>query len=111
MSLKVNGEAFDEAMASIQKNEYMAVLFYASWCSFSSIFKPRFSTLSSMYPQIKHMMVEQSSAMPRWVFLIYVLSSCTFCSLESEFCLFPKLMLGTHTIQLHLIVECDSLGV
>ncbi|KAH6813850.1 hypothetical protein C2S51_022868 [Perilla frutescens var. frutescens] len=61
---EVNGEAFDKAMASIQKNEYMAVLFYASWCPFSSIFKPRFSTLSSMYPQIKHMMVEQSSAMP-----------------------------------------------
>ncbi|XP_057781129.1 5'-adenylylsulfate reductase-like 5 isoform X2 [Salvia miltiorrhiza] len=51
-------------MASIRKNEYMAVLFYASWCPFSSIFKPKFSTLSSMYPQIKHVMVEQSSAMP-----------------------------------------------
>lgn len=64
LPIQVNGEAFDKAMASIQKNEYMAVLFYASWCPFSSIFKPRFSTLSSMYPQIKHMMVEQSSAMP-----------------------------------------------
>lgn len=62
--IQVTGEAFDKAMAAIQKNEYMAVLFYASWCPFSNIFKPRFSTLSAMYPQIKHMMIEQSSAMP-----------------------------------------------
>lgn len=62
--IQVNGEVFDKAMASIQKNEFMAVLFYASWCPFSRIFKPRISTLSSMYPQMKHMMVEQSSAMP-----------------------------------------------
>lgn len=111
MSLKVNGEAFDKAMASIQKNEYMAVLFYASWCPFSSIFKPRFSTLSSMYPQIKHMMVEQSSAMPRWVFLIYVFFMYIFVLWNPNFAYFLKKMLGTHTIQLHLIVECDSLGV
>ncbi|KAG6411872.1 hypothetical protein SASPL_124525 [Salvia splendens] len=63
---QVNGEALDKAIASIRKNEYMAVLFYAPWCPFSSIFKPRFSILSSMYPQIKHVMIEQSSAMPRY---------------------------------------------
>ncbi|KAL1565712.1 5-adenylylsulfate reductase-like, variant 2 [Salvia divinorum] len=62
--IQVNGEALDKAIASIRKNEYMAVLFYAPWCRFSSIFKPRFSILSSMYPQIKHVMIEQSSAMP-----------------------------------------------
>lgn len=72
MSLKVDGESFEEAISSSQKNEYTAVLFYASWCPFSNIFQSKFSTLSSIYPQIKHLMVEQSSAMPRWVFLVKV---------------------------------------
>ncbi|KAK4492215.1 hypothetical protein RD792_003015, partial [Penstemon davidsonii] len=64
MSFKVDGESFERAVSSSQKNEYTAVLFYASWCPFSSEFYSKFSTLSSMYPQIKHLMVEQSSAMP-----------------------------------------------
>ncbi|PIN00850.1 Thioredoxin [Handroanthus impetiginosus] len=62
--IQVDGESFEKAMSSGQKDEYTAVLFYASWCPFSSIFVSKFSTLSSMYPQIKHLMVEQSSAMP-----------------------------------------------
>ncbi|KAI3461895.1 hypothetical protein Pfo_018558 [Paulownia fortunei] len=62
--VQVDGESFEKAMSSNQKNEYTAVLFYASWCPFSSIFRSKFFTLSSMYPQIKHIMVEQSSAMP-----------------------------------------------
>ncbi|KAK6147931.1 hypothetical protein DH2020_018843 [Rehmannia glutinosa] len=64
MSLKVDGESFEKAMSSSQKNEYTAVMFYASWCPFSSIFQSKFSTLSSIYPQIKHTMVEKSSATP-----------------------------------------------
>ncbi|KAL0369939.1 UNVERIFIED_CONTAM: 5'-adenylylsulfate reductase-like 5 [Sesamum angustifolium] len=60
----VDGESFENAVNSGPKNEYTAVLFYASWCPFSSIFQSKFSTLSSMYPQIKHLMVEQSSVMP-----------------------------------------------
>ncbi|KAG8371763.1 hypothetical protein BUALT_Bualt13G0122100 [Buddleja alternifolia] len=61
--IKVDGESFEKAMSSTQKNEYNAILFYASWCPFSSIFQSKFSILSSMFPQIKHLMVEQSSAM------------------------------------------------
>ncbi|XP_011089719.1 5'-adenylylsulfate reductase-like 5 isoform X1 [Sesamum indicum] len=68
--IQVDGDSFENAVNSGSKNEYTAVLFYASWCPFSSVFQSKFSTLSSMYPQIKHLMVEQSSAMPRWVFLI-----------------------------------------
>lgn len=62
--IQVDGDSFEKAVSSSQKNEYTAVLFYASWCPFSSIFQSKFSTLSSMYPQVKHMMVEKSSAMP-----------------------------------------------
>ncbi|KAL1557432.1 5'-adenylylsulfate reductase-like 5 [Salvia divinorum] len=62
--IQVNEESLEIAMSSIQDNEYTAVLFYASWCPFSSIFQSRFSTLSSMYPQIKHIMVDQTSVLP-----------------------------------------------
>ncbi|XP_073300911.1 5'-adenylylsulfate reductase-like 5 [Primulina huaijiensis] len=63
-AIQVDGELFESVMSSTQKNVYTAVLYYASWCPFSSIFRSKFSTLSSMYPQIKHLMVEQSSAVP-----------------------------------------------
>ncbi|KAG8387376.1 hypothetical protein BUALT_Bualt02G0014900 [Buddleja alternifolia] len=62
--IQVDGESFEIAMSSSHKNEYTAVLFYASWCPFSSTFQAKFSTLSYMYPQIKHLMVEQTSALP-----------------------------------------------
>lgn len=62
--IQVDGESFESALSSIQNNEYTAVLFFASWCPFSSIFQSRFSTLSIMYPQIKHIMVEQTSVLP-----------------------------------------------
>ncbi|KAH6759665.1 hypothetical protein C2S51_016614 [Perilla frutescens var. frutescens] len=62
--IQVNGESLESAMSSIRNNEYAAVLFYASWCPFSSIFQSSFSTLSSMYPQIKHIMVDQTSVLP-----------------------------------------------
>ncbi|PIN18629.1 Thioredoxin [Handroanthus impetiginosus] len=63
--IQVDGESLERAVSSTQKNEYIAVLFYASWCPFSSIFQSKFSTLSSMYPHIKHLMVEQTSVLPR----------------------------------------------
>ncbi|GFP92461.1 5'-adenylylsulfate reductase-like 5 [Phtheirospermum japonicum] len=62
--IQVDGETFERTMSSSRKNEYTAVLFYASWCPFSGIFRSKFSTLSSMYPQIKHVMVEQASVVP-----------------------------------------------
>ncbi|XP_051143612.1 5'-adenylylsulfate reductase-like 5 [Andrographis paniculata] len=62
--VQVDGESFEKIVSSSKKNSYIAVLFYASWCPFSSMFQSNFATLSSMYPQIEHLMVEQSSAMP-----------------------------------------------
>lgn len=62
--IEVNGESLDKVLSSNQMNEYIAILFYASWCPFSRLVQPKFDALSSMYPQIKHVMVEQSSVPP-----------------------------------------------
>ncbi|KAJ4978242.1 hypothetical protein NE237_009022 [Protea cynaroides] len=62
--IEVDGESLDKALSSSQKNLVTAVLFYASWCPFSHGVLPTFDALSSMFPQIRHLAVEQSSAMP-----------------------------------------------
>ncbi|CAD5321996.1 unnamed protein product [Arabidopsis thaliana] len=51
-------------MASQHGNAYMSVLFYASWCPFSRTVRPKFDMLSSMFPQIQHLTVEHSQALP-----------------------------------------------
>ncbi|KAF7064046.1 hypothetical protein CFC21_070474 [Triticum aestivum] len=58
---EVNGE---ELIRELGGKEYTAVLFYASWCPFSHRMRPIFDDLSSMYPHIKHLAVEQSNVMP-----------------------------------------------
>ncbi|KAF8403978.1 hypothetical protein HHK36_012088 [Tetracentron sinense] len=60
----VDKESLDRALSSSQRNVYTAVLFYASWCPFSHGVRSTFNVLSSMFPQIRHLAVEQSSAMP-----------------------------------------------
>ncbi|XP_043691709.1 5'-adenylylsulfate reductase-like 7 [Telopea speciosissima] len=62
--IEVDGESLDKALSSSQKNLNTAVLFYASWCPFSRGVLPTFDALSSMFPQIRHLAVEQSSALP-----------------------------------------------
>ncbi|KNA22162.1 hypothetical protein SOVF_036840 [Spinacia oleracea] len=44
--------------------DYVAVLFYASWCQFSRNFRPSYSTLSSLYPSIPHFAIEESAIRP-----------------------------------------------
>lgn len=51
-----------------KSHEYVAVLFYASWCPFSRIFRPRLSILSSLYPSIPHFAIEESTIRPRFVY-------------------------------------------
>ncbi|KAE8056911.1 hypothetical protein FH972_013643 [Carpinus fangiana] len=51
-------------MVHTKSHEYVAVLFYASWCPFSRIFRPRFSILSSLYPSIPHFAIEESTIRP-----------------------------------------------
>ncbi|KAL7232399.1 hypothetical protein ACSBR2_010425 [Camellia fascicularis] len=62
--LEMDGESLDRAFSSSHTHVYTAVLFYASGCPFSSVLQTKFAALSSMFPQIKHVIIEQSSAMP-----------------------------------------------
>ncbi|KAG8048894.1 hypothetical protein GUJ93_ZPchr0009g2364 [Zizania palustris] len=59
---EVNGDELVKELSG--KAEYTAVLFYASWCPFSQKMRPVFNDLSSMFPQIKHLAVEQTNVMP-----------------------------------------------
>ena len=65
--LKVRGEAVDTELNLRRRGASYSILFYAAWCPFSSKFRPTFEALSTMYPQIHHFAVEESSATPRFV--------------------------------------------
>lgn len=62
--IEMDGESLDRFLSSYQMNTYTAILFYASWCPFSRKVQPGFDALALMYPQIKHVKVEESSAFP-----------------------------------------------
>ncbi|XP_010463851.1 PREDICTED: 5'-adenylylsulfate reductase-like 5 [Camelina sativa] len=62
--IQVDGDSLDRLMALNHGNAYMSVLFYASWCPFSRALRPKFDMLSSMFPQIQHLTVEHSQALP-----------------------------------------------
>jgi len=61
-----NEVSLQKALQMLHKNEddYVAILFYASWCPFSGPFKPSFSVLSSIFPSIPHFAIEDSSVRP-----------------------------------------------
>jgi len=46
------------------RDAHMAVLFHASWCPFSKSCRSLFDDLSSMFPKIYHVAVEESILMP-----------------------------------------------
>ncbi|BAF10073.1 5'-adenylylsulfate reductase-like 3 precursor [Oryza sativa Japonica Group] len=48
----------------MNKDDYIAVLFYASWCPFSQECKPNFEILASLFPSIRHFAFEESSIRP-----------------------------------------------
>lgn len=58
--------SLQKALNMVHRNihEYVAVLFYASWCPFSRSFRPSFLTLSSSYPSIPHFAVKESAVRP-----------------------------------------------
>ncbi|XP_056171112.1 5'-adenylylsulfate reductase-like 5 isoform X1 [Syzygium oleosum] len=64
LPLQVDGYYLDCILGSKDKNACTALLFYASWCPFSQRLLPIFDVLSSMFPQMDHLLVEQSSVMP-----------------------------------------------
>ena len=67
--LKVRGEAVDTELNLRRRGASYSILFYAAWCPFSSKFRPIFETVSTMYPQVHHFAVEESSATPRFVYV------------------------------------------
>ncbi|KAK8705512.1 hypothetical protein V6N13_049113 [Hibiscus sabdariffa] len=58
--------SLQKALNMVYKNshEYVAVLFYASWCPFSRSFRPSFDIISSSYPSIPHFAIEEAAVMP-----------------------------------------------
>lgn len=60
----MRGEALDKQLNLRRSGASYSILFYAAWCPFSSKFRPIFEALSTMFPQIHHFAVEESSAMP-----------------------------------------------
>ncbi|CAN7030441.1 5'-adenylylsulfate reductase-like 4 [Brassica rapa] len=54
------------ALDMIHKNkcDYVALLFYASWCPFSRSFTPSFDLISSLYSSIPHFAIKESSVKP-----------------------------------------------
>jgi thiol-disulfide isomerase/thioredoxin len=63
--MKVTGEVVDTELNLRRRGTSYSILFYAAWCPFSNKFRPIFEALSTMYPQIQHFAVEESSATPR----------------------------------------------
>jgi len=87
---EVGGDKLDKDLAHAQGKSYYSILFHASWCPFSRKVQLTFDALSSMFPQIRHLAVEESSAMPS-VFSRYDIHS------------FPSILIANRTskIQYH----------
>ncbi|CAA7395114.1 unnamed protein product [Spirodela intermedia] len=64
----IQGEeaTLQQALSIVQKNknDYVALLFYASWCPFSRACKPNFNALSLLFPSIRHFAFEESVIRP-----------------------------------------------
>ncbi|KAI8023535.1 5'-adenylylsulfate reductase-like 4 [Camellia lanceoleosa] len=60
--------SLQRALSLVHKNihNYVAVLFYASWCPFSGAFIPTFSILSTLYPSIPHFAIKESVIRPSY---------------------------------------------
>ncbi|KAI7742860.1 hypothetical protein M8C21_027873 [Ambrosia artemisiifolia] len=73
-------QAFDDSFAVIEGDEtslqkalnmvnnnaqhYVVFLFYASWCPFSTTFRPTLSVMASLYPSVSHFAIEESVIRP-----------------------------------------------
>ncbi|TKY62901.1 5'-adenylylsulfate reductase 5 [Spatholobus suberectus] len=62
--LQVDGNFIEGVLCGRKMVGYVSILFYASWCPFSRKMLPEFEILSSMFPQVEHVALEQSSALP-----------------------------------------------
>ncbi|XP_062196053.1 5'-adenylylsulfate reductase-like 4 [Phragmites australis] len=59
--------ALQKAVTLVLRNreDFVAILFYASWCPFSKLFRTDFQKLSSFFPTIAHFSFEESRIKPR----------------------------------------------
>lgn len=62
--LQVDGNFIEGVLSGRKRVGYISILFYASWCPLSCRMLPEFEILSSMFPQVQHVALEQSSALP-----------------------------------------------
>jgi hypothetical protein len=77
------------------QEEYISILFYASWCPFSKICMPNFRKLSTVFPSIRHFAFEESVIRPRFKYYHVI---CCFISVFPtyssnsfiEFIVFPN---------------------
>eukprot|EP00249_Psilotum_nudum_P009318 c21851_g1_i1 orf=147-1433(-) len=60
---EINGTTLDTALRLVQTSNgtIMAVLFHAEWCPFSKSLRTTFDMLSSLFPSIYHVAVEEST--------------------------------------------------
>ncbi|KAH8949790.1 hypothetical protein BDL97_10G049700 [Sphagnum fallax] len=63
---ELNETALEKALDLVHSNNgtYIAVLYYATWCPFSRELRPVYDLLSSVFPSIHHVAVEESSVRP-----------------------------------------------
>ncbi|XP_074345222.1 5'-adenylylsulfate reductase-like 7 isoform X2 [Apium graveolens] len=61
---QMDGKSLERTLTSSSLNRLTLVLFYASWCPFSYEIQSKFGVLAAMFPQIRHVMVEESSVLP-----------------------------------------------
>ena len=65
--MQVDGDLLDRLVdVHNHGNAYTSILFYSPRCPFSSSVRPKFEALSSMFPHIGHLVVEQSQALPSY---------------------------------------------
>lgn len=62
--MQMDGESLERDLTSSPVNRLTLVLFYASWCPFSYEIHSKFGALAAMFPEVKHVMVEESSVLP-----------------------------------------------
>jgi thiol-disulfide isomerase/thioredoxin len=63
---ELNETALEKALDLVHSSNgtYVAVLYYANWCPFSREVRPVYDVLSSVFPTIHHVAVEESSVRP-----------------------------------------------
>ncbi|MED6196029.1 5-adenylylsulfate reductase-like [Stylosanthes scabra] len=62
--LQVDGDFVEAVLSGRKSVGHISILFYASWCPFSQRMLPDYEVLSSMFPQVEYLALEQSSALP-----------------------------------------------